>query len=223
MLQYVRRNIKQIKELIETAMVKGYEINLNIFNRLAIAEEIYRQQLLMYRNRVNRITERIVSFHRPYVRPIKRGKLGKNVEFGGKGALVHVDGFLFLDHLEHAAFAEDMLLGQHIQDYKERFDKLPPYIAADRKYGTRDNRDLLDTQGIRASFRPLGRKPKKSQGNDRWFKNKQKERNRIEGGFGNGKQHYGLNRVRYSIQDGSEIWVRCGLLGMNLKAALKRV
>ena len=82
MLQYVRRNIKQIKELMETAMVKGHEINLNIFNRLAVAEEIYRQQLHMYRNKVNRIADRIVSFHRPYVRPIKRGKRDNRGQHG---------------------------------------------------------------------------------------------------------------------------------------------
>lgn len=50
-----------------------------------------------------------MSFHHPYVRPIKRGKAGKSVEFGGKGALVHVDGFLFLDYFENEAFAEETL------------------------------------------------------------------------------------------------------------------
>jgi hypothetical protein len=58
--------------------------------------------------------------------------------------------------------------------------------------------------------------------NDPWFKKKQKERNRIEGAFGNGKEHYGLDRVRYVGTEGAEIWVRAGLLGMNLKAALQR-
>jgi len=48
-----------------------------------------------------------VSFHRPYVRPIKRGKSGRATEFEAKGALSHVDGFLFLDHVEHSAFAEE--------------------------------------------------------------------------------------------------------------------
>ncbi len=51
---------------------------------------------------------------------------------------------------------------------------------------------------------------------------KQRERNRIEGSFGNGKQHYGLDRVRYSIENGSEIWIRSGILAMNLKTAAKR-
>jgi len=37
-----------------------------------------------------------VSLHRPYLRPIKTGKLAKDTEFGAKGALAHVDGFLGL-------------------------------------------------------------------------------------------------------------------------------
>jgi len=88
-----------------------------------------------------------VSFHRPYVRPIKRGKVGRSVEFGGKGALVHVGGFLFLDYFRHKAFAEDKLAGKHFQDYKERFGKLPPYFTADKRYGSRENRKLLKELG----------------------------------------------------------------------------
>jgi hypothetical protein len=68
----------------------------------------------------------------------------------------------------------------------------------------------------------LGRRAKLEHKDERWFKRKQKERNRIEGSFGNGKQHYGLNRVRYSITNGSEIWIRAGILAMNLKTAAKR-
>ena len=82
------------------------------------------------------------------------------------------------------------------------------------------NRELTESLEVRASFKRRGRPPKTGNGHDRWFKNKQRERNRIEGSFGNGKEHYGLDRVRYSIKDGSEIWVRAGILAMNLKAAV---
>ena len=95
-------------------------------------------------------------------------------------------------------------------------------MVADQKYGTRDNREKLGGLEIRTSFKPLGRKSKETQKNDPWFKKKQKERNRIEGAFGNGKEHYGLDRVRYVGTEGAEMWVRAGLLGMNLKAALRR-
>jgi hypothetical protein len=79
-----------------------------------------------------------------------------------------------------------------------------------------------DNFGVRASFKRRGRKPKTVDFQDRWFKKKQRERNRIEGGFGNGKEHYRLDGVRYRIKDGSEIWVRAGILAMNLKSAASK-
>ena len=210
MLQYVRRNLNQFKEVIEERKAKGYEVKQKIIERLRVVEEIYRQHLYMYKQKVNRMKERIVSFHRPYVRPIKRGKLAQ------------VGKFLFLDYFQHEAFSEAELAEQQLKAYEERFGKLPPYFTADRKYGTRDNRRLLEEYGVRPCFKPLGRKAKLEHKDERWFKRKQKERNRIEGSFGNGKQHYGLDRVRYSIKNGSEMWIRAGILAMNLKTAAKR-
>jgi hypothetical protein len=93
--------------------------------------------------------------------------------------------------------------------------------VADHKYGSQKNRDDLGALKIRTSFRPLGRASKEKQANP-WFKAKQKERNRIEGAFGNGKEHYSLDRVRYAGEAGSEIWVRTSILAMNLKTALMR-
>jgi IS5 family transposase len=222
MLQYVRRNIKQLKNAIEQVKVKGQRVKQNIMDRLQVAGKIYHQQLEMYKRKTNRIEERIVSFHRPYVRPIKRGKQGKKVEFGGKGALVHVGEYMFLEYFEHRAFAEENLMAEHVGGYMDRFGKLPPYVTADTKYGTLENRELMGKLEVRASFKRRGRPPKTIDSRDRWFKRKQRERNRIEGGIGNSKEHYGCDRVRYSIKDGSEIWVRAGILAMNLKAAMNR-
>lgn len=222
MLQYVRRNIRQLKDAIEQVKAKGQQVRRHIIERLQVAENIYHQQWEMYKKKANRIADRIVSFHRAYVRPIKRGKQGKRTEFGGKGALVHVGGFLFLDYFEHRAFAEEELTAEHLLGYMDRFGKRPPYVVMDMKYGTQENREMMEKLEVRASFKRRGRRPKTADAQDRWFKKKQRERNRVEGSFGNGKEHYGLSRVRYSIKDGSEIWVRAGILAMNLKTALNR-
>jgi len=189
---------------------------------LQVAEEIYRQQYKMYTRKTNRIKERIVSFTRPYVRPIKRGKQGKKKEFGGKGALVYVGGFLFMDKFEHRAFAEEEYLVDHLLGYEDRFGKLPPFVVMEAKYGTQENRSLMEELEVRASFKRRGRRPKTADSEDRWFKQKQKQRNRIEGSFGHGKEHYGLDKIKYTIKDGSEIWVRSGILAMNLKTAINQ-
>ncbi|GAH61059.1 unnamed protein product, partial [marine sediment metagenome] len=222
MLQYVRRNIKQLKEAIEIVKAQGQRVTQKIRDRIQVAEKIYWQQLEMYKRKVNRIADRIVSFHRPYVRPIKRGKVGRSVEFGAKGALVYVGGFLFLDYFAHKAFSEDALARHHLQVYQERFGKLPPYFVADKKYGTWENRNLLKEYEVRESFKPLGRRVKVERRDERWFKRKQKERNRIEGSLGNSKCNYELDCVKYSGEKGSELWVRAGILAMNLKTAANR-
>jgi IS5 family transposase len=225
MLQYVRRNIGQIKDAFEKAKHRGYEIDRNITDKLEVAKQIYAQQLEMYKKKTHRVKDRIVSFFRPYVRPIKRGKPGKSVEFGPKGALTHVDGFLRLNTISHDNFSEASteIVDQQIKTYKSDFNKNSPSLTGDNLYGTVKNRALLEEKGIRAAFRPLGRKKKNQSYKTRWYKKKQKQRNRIEGNFGTGKQHYGLDCIKYKGTDGSEIWVRSGIVAMNLKAALKRI
>jgi len=217
MLQYVRRNLGQLEKILR----KLPDVEKKILERLGVSKEIFRQQWEMYKRKVNRISDRIVSLYRPYVRPVKTGKQAKETEFGAKGALVQADGFLFLDDWRHEAFNEAEHVARHMGEYAERFGKLPPYFVGDTKYGTQKNRADLETLSVRPSFKPLGR-PAKKPGKDPWFRKKQKERNRIEGAFGNGKEHYGLSRVRYKGEESSEVWVRASLLAMNLKTALKR-
>ncbi|RKY40868.1 MAG: DDE transposase, partial [Candidatus Makaraimicrobium thalassicum] len=159
-----------------------------------------------------------------YVRPMKRGKTGKDVEFGPKGALSHVDGFLFLDKFSHDNFSEAQtaVVTARIRAYENKFGKRTVSFTGDQLYGNRTNRKLMDELEIRPSFKPLGRRKEKPK-RDRWYKDKQKERNRIEGSFGNGKEHYGLDRIRYHGSEGAEMWVRTGILGMNLNTALARM
>ena len=126
MLQYVRCNLRQMWELVEKAGRRRKMVFRAARERLRVAEEIFRQQWEMYRRKTHRLANRIVSLHRPYARPIKTGKQAKDTEFGAKGALVHVDGFLFLDYLKHEAFNEAELTVAHLAAYQERFGKLPP-------------------------------------------------------------------------------------------------
>ena len=107
--------------------------------------------------------------------------------------------------------------------YEKRFGKKPSSFTGDQAYGNRGNRALLKEEvNVRTSFVHLGRKQKTPDKTTEWFKRKQKERNRIEGHFGHGKEHYGLNRVLYQGREGSEIWTRGGILAMNLMTAVSR-
>lgn len=223
LLQYVRRNLKQLDELIEIAADKGEVIGTKVKKRLAIVRRIYEQQSEMYRDKKRRIKNRIVSLHKPEVRPIVRGKAGKKVEFGPKVAVAHVDGFAFMDHISHDNFNESLLLPRQIDSFCDKFGKKPQWCVGDGIYGNFANRKLLKDRGIRDAFVPLGRKAKKDVSNGRWRKKMQKKRNEVEGVIGHSKEHVMIRRIRYRIEDGSEIWIRLGLLGMNLATANNRI
>ena len=223
MLQYASRNVWQLDEVMALAVDKGIVVQKHVTEQLTVIKKVLQQQWRMYREKVNRIDDRIVSLHKPQVRPIKRGKAGKDVEFGPKASLSHVGRFTFLDRLSSDNFNESGDVEMQLANYEDRFGIKPPYVVGDRIYGTNDNRNLLKDKEIRNAFEPRGRKPKHESSPDRWRKRKRRERNRIEGAIGNGKNHYGLDRIKYSIEGGDELWVRLGLMATNLKATVAKV
>ncbi|MEA1936932.1 MAG: IS5 family transposase [Patescibacteria group bacterium] len=222
MLQYVRRNMRQIKELMKESKDA---VDQKFKEKISLAEIILEQQYEMYNNKTRSVKNRVVSFYRGYVRPIKRGKNGKPVEFGPKGALSFVDGFLFLDTLSHDNFSEGQkeIVENQLKKYEKMFKKKPPSFTADKLYGSLTNRKMLKDKEIRGAFKALGRKGKNGGAYDQWFKKKQRQRNQIEGAFGNGKNHYGLEEILYHGVEGAEMWVRSCILGMNLKTALAKI
>lgn len=228
MLQYANRNIKQLKEMLER--IKDLPIDMLdkfyvdwIKDRLKVAEKIYEQQITMLKENTNSIKDRIVSFHLPHIRPIVRGKSGKNVEFGPKCSLGHVGRCLVLDKMSFDAYNEGVVLDEDLDKHKQRFGKNPKVLIADKIFGNKENRKMLEEKGIKASFVPLGRKCKLSKAKEKWVKQKQKKRNEIEGAIGNAKVNYGLDRIKYTITGGEEIYIRLSLSVMNLKTMMARI
>ena len=98
----------------------------------------------MYWTNTRRCDDRIVSIAQPYVRPIKRGKVNKSVEFGAKlsvsmnnGRIACVD-----EHHWHVRLESKDLPGQ-VERYRQRYGCYPEKVIADPLYGTRANRRFL--------------------------------------------------------------------------------
>ena len=152
-LQYLRRNVKQMQYLVDEAVQQGVKIEKKVLYRFDVVRTVLDQQFEMYRQKKNRIDDRIVSLHRPWTRPIVRGKSGdKKVEFGPKATLSYVDGFVFLDHISSDNFAEATRVDAQIEQYESLFGHKPPYVTADKIYGNRENRQLLKENEIRDAF-----------------------------------------------------------------------
>ena len=197
LLQYLRRNVKQVQSLLDEARQQGIKIEKRVLDRFDVVRTVFDQQFEMYRQKTRRIDDRIVSLHRPWTRPIVRGKSGdKKVEFGPKATLSYVNGFVFLDHISSDNFAESTRVDAQIEQYERLFGHKPPYVTADKIYGNRRNRQLLKENDMRDAFEPLGRKARKQNPSDQWRKQKQRERNRIEGSFGHAKNHFNLDKIK---------------------------
>ena len=224
MLNFVRRLLTQFEDAHKRLMKVGRLVEQRVIEQFEVVKRLYEQQRKMYREKSHRVKDRIVSMHRPYVRPVVRGKSGKEVEFGPKVALTHAGGFMFVDRFSHDVFSEGdkEIVRRQVKKFRELFGRKPEWLTGDRLYGNRENRRMLKRMKVRGGLHALGRPCKKESVNNRWLKKRQRERNRIEGGIGHGKEHFMLDRIRYQGVEGSETWVRCGILAMNLKTALAK-
>lgn len=225
MLNFVRRLIGQFHDAKTKLGQLGRKVERQMLERFQVVQRLYEQQRRMYREKSHRVADRIVSVHRPYVRPVVRGKSGREVEFGPKVALTHAGGFMFVEHFSHDVFSEadEDIVRRQVKKFRELFGKKPEWLTGDRLYGNRKNRDMLKRMRVEGALPALGRPRQDENGRDRWLKKRQRERNRIEGGIGHGKEHFMLDRIRYQSVAGSEMWVRCGVLAMNLKTALAKM
>jgi IS5 family transposase len=225
LLQYLRRNIKQLSELTEQVFDLGHQIPSSILDTFETVKRIYLQQKEMYRERKHTVPSRIVSLHKPYIRPIVRGKSGKDVEFGPKVDLSYVDGYVFFDHIDFENFNESTNFIPGVEKFQQRFGKYPDDAVTDQIYGTRANRGYLNQRKIRYAGKPLGRRSRQSEAEKerRWRRKKQRERNRIEGSIGYGKTNFHLGLIRAKLPETEKSWIKMGLIAQDLITATKRI
>lgn len=69
-LSYVRRDIGYLEDFFS----EGYAPGKKDIPLLVTIFRLYLQQEYMYKNHIHSVTDRIVSIHQPWVRPIVRGK-----------------------------------------------------------------------------------------------------------------------------------------------------
>lgn len=219
-LNYLSRDIGHILKLLDPKLGKPLPFSFKDQRKFWIIQEIFRQQLEMYKEKKHTISDRIVSFFQPHVRPIVRGKSSHPVEFGAKISAALVDGYAYVDHISWDAFNENKDLKAQVELYRERFGFYPESAIVDNIYGTRENRRYMKERGIRLSCKPLGRPKKMTEAEHRAFwkqlRKDTKKRNGIEGKFGEGKRKYGLDRIMAKTAPTSESWISAIFFVMNL-------
>jgi len=184
-----------------------------------IIQTVYRQQLSMFKAGNHQVDDRIVSIDQPHVRPIVRGKARAKTEFGAKIHLSLVDGYSFLDTISWDAFHEGSHLKDYVENYRKRFGFYPAKVLADQIYCTRENRKWLTGKKIKLAANLLGRPSAKAVA----YHVRPGERNPIEGKIGQGKNGYGMNRIRARLKNTSQLWIASIILVLNLVRLAKVV
>lgn len=225
-LQYLRRNLKHIKELLKSVPVRT--LSAHWYRALLVAQEVYRQQLELYREDKRSIPNRIVSASQPWVRPMVRGKSAAAVEFGAKVSVSLVEGYGFVERISWEPYDEAHDLTGQIERYRERFGVYPASVHVDKIYRTRANLGYCAQRGIRLSGPRLGRPPA-SVLNDpherrrlaRIERQDEIERIPVEGKFGEVKRRYGLDRIFEKLVVTSETAIMLTFLAANCEKVLR--
>ena len=218
-LQFLRRNLGHLERMAETTPLTEKERQL-----VGVLQAVYEQQQDMYTNRRRSVEHRIVSVSQPHIRPIVRGKLAANVEFGAKLALSLENGYARVEKLSFEAFNESTTFQDSCERYKARNGYYPERALADKIYRTRKNLQYCAEHGIVLNGPKFGRPPKDQavfEAQKRLERQEAGERNAIEGKFGEAKRRYGLNRVMTRLSGTSASVIHLITIVMNLKKSLR--
>jgi transposase, IS5 family len=162
---------------------------------------------------------RVVSLHDPDARPIRKGRLGKPVEFGYKAQVVDNADGIVLDHQVLLGNpADGPLLAPAIRRISARVGHVPRAVTADRGYGEARIEAELEQLGVKEVAIPRKGRPgaarQKLQRCARFTK-LVKWRTGSEGRIAALKRNAGWDRTRMDGLDGAAIWCGWGILTHN--------
>jgi IS5 family transposase len=187
--------------------------------QIAVAEQILDQTQQKLAG-VESIPERIVSFHDPEARVIRKGKLHKPNEFGRSMQLVQDASGIILDYEIYCGNPSDKTeLVPIIKRFKRRFGRAPEEASTDKGYYTPANINDLRSLGVkRVGIPKLGRltaREKKHQ-TSRWFKELQRFRCGIEACISMLKRQFSLGRVLGRGSEATAVWTGFAIFSYNL-------
>jgi transposase, IS5 family len=163
---------------------------------------------------------RVVSLHDVDARPIRKGRLGKPVEFGYKAQIVDNSDGVILDHnVEVGNPADAPQLVPAIERITARTGYAPRAVTADRGYGQASVEHDLHELGVRSVAIPRASKPSAARRefeHRRAFREKVKWRTGAEGRINHIKRSYGWNRTELTGINGARTWCGHGVFAHNL-------
>jgi len=162
---------------------------------------------------------RLVSLHDPDARPIKKGRIGKPVEFGYLGQVLDNSDGVVVDYSLHIGNPPDgPLLAPAIRRVTKLARKAPREATADRGYGAASVDSELTAVGVKfVAIVRKGRQPAARQHLERSgrFRRLIKWRTGSEGRISALKRNYGWNRSLMDGLAGTQTWCGYGIFAHN--------
>lgn len=164
-------------------------------------------------------SRRVVSLHDTDARPIRKGRLGRPVEFGYKAQVLDNTDGIVLDHEVMIGNPSDApLLAPAIGRVIELFGRTPRAATADRGYGEASVEEELSELGVKRVVIPRKGRANaercKLQRSKRFVKIV-KWRTGSEGRIAHLKHSWGWNPTRIDGIDGARTWCGWGVLAHN--------
>lgn len=164
--------------------------------------------------------EKLVSLFEPHTSIIRRGKAGKETEYGHKVWLEETEGGIISGYrVLEGNPADQAQLPPTLEHHEERFGKPPRLVAADRGVYSPDNERECRKRGIEQVCLPKpGKKSERRREYERrgWFRRGMRFRAGIEGRISVCKRRGYLGRCRDKGEEGFGKWVGWGVLCANL-------
>ena len=218
LVKYLDRLLKQLSEL-----TKKHQAVPGKSKRLKTIEEMRDQQWKIYFGGQAKVPDRIVSLHKPYVRPIIWGKEVKQVEFGSKINMLQVNGINFIEHLSYNNFNESTRLQSTIYMQRRYFGACHQ-MGADAIYATNANRKYCTENNIATSFVAKGKEGEYKEQKSQMRSILGKIRSTVlEGSFGNEKTHYDMAQIKARTEANEKVWIFFCLLTSNARQIANRM
>jgi IS5 family transposase len=185
----------------------------------ALMEQIVAQTRVRVTGTIPDGAIRIVSLHDEDARPIRKGRLGKPVEFGYKAQIADNSDGIVLDYEVHLGNPPDApMLEPAIARIKKRFGRAPRSVTADRGYGEAGVEEAVRAIGVKTVVIPRKGKPSAARREIQrksGFVKLVKWRTGSEARVSILKHNWGWSRTLMDGQDGASTWAGWGVFGHN--------
>ncbi|WP_289773733.1 transposase [Phocaeicola sartorii] len=221
LLQLLEKLLDQLEQ-IHSSYRDRLTLSSDYQRRFSVIQTVLEQGKNLFAGK--KVSNRIVSIDRHYLRPIIRGKETKSVEFGAKVNNIQIDGISFIEHISFKAFNEGVRLKDCIHLQQQLTKVRVKALAADSIYANNANRKFCTKYHISTSFKRKGRAAKDEPLRKILRSELSRERaTRLEGSFGTQKQHYSLARIKARNRKTEMLWIFFGIHTANAVCMIEKV